>query len=138
MIAAYCAFLGVPVQSGPDLRRRSSGGKRESCRHYANYGVGLRVESDRLADDVRVRPEIAMPKRLRDHHGMRGSGGIVFSGERSSQERFDAKDREEIRGNAVAVDRLRMTRSGQGKAFEMVDRHFEGIVLRLPVQEICR
>ena len=59
----------------------------EALRHYANYCIGTIVEDDRLANDVLIAGELALPKTVAENGDGIRSRLLVITADRASQHR---------------------------------------------------
>src|SRR6266700_6846008 len=76
----------------------------ETRGNHAHDGVGLAIEPERLADDVRRRAELAAPESAAQNHRRGCAKLIVFGSERPAQNGTHAQGGKELRGNQVAAD----------------------------------
>jgi hypothetical protein len=68
----------------------------EPRRHDADDGVGLAVEGERLADDLRISAEAPLPQPMGEHHGGRRPRLIVAGTEGAAEGRRDPQHREHV------------------------------------------
>ena len=86
------------------LQVLGSVGKGKARRHYADNPVRFRVEYQLFADYLGVAAEARSPQRVPDHSYLTFSGVVVIRSGDSAELRRDAKNVEELSGNARTVN----------------------------------
>ena len=66
------------------------------------------VQDDRTADDRRISAKRAHPERLREQGDRRRAGLLIFSAQRSPDDRREAEHLEQRRGHGASEDALRI------------------------------
>src|SRR5262249_17731730 len=74
---------------------------------YTNYGVGMAIDLNLLADDLRIAREMVLPDGVPDDdHCCAGARCSFFGKKSAAEDRVDAKKVEIIRGGEGAVNAL--------------------------------
>src|SRR5262249_34636295 len=99
-------------------------GKFETGRHDTNYGRGLAVNANALANDVGIAVEITLPDFIAQNRDFFGAGFVVFGSEIASHNRGHADDFEEVLGDVSAGVTLRIILVGDidGRSTEVASR----------------
>src|SRR6185437_17045802 len=66
-------------------------------RHHPDHRVILVIDLDRLADDLAIASELAVPQRVADHrYGVRAGGAVLVRAKPASQSRLHPDHVEEV------------------------------------------
>src|SRR5208337_2091371 len=76
--------------------------------HYAYHAIGLRVQQQGAAHDIRIGAKALLPYAIRKHRFLRGAGLVFFRGEDPSEVRTDLEDVEVAGGDFGAVQQFRI------------------------------
>src|SRR5262245_38318166 len=96
-------FIVCGAHRLPDFR---IDGKAETCRHYADDGHALAVNSRRAADDSRIAAKAPPPQTIADNR-RRGRAGLVFFFKKMpALNRLHAEQRKQARVDDRAPDTL--------------------------------
>src|SRR4029450_269710 len=81
----------VELEGRPDLGLVVAPGREGVARrHDADHGVRLRVDLDRLPDDLPLAPESPPPEAVRDHGDAGAARAVLLWGEAAAERRPDA------------------------------------------------
>ena len=129
------AIVGKRV--GPRLKGNVNIGclkKLKARRQNTDEGVGLRVESDRLAEPIRGTAEAALPERIADHRDRRAAGAVLFGKKGAADDGRDAEKRKKAGGDVSAFEAFGLAEAGEGEIGEAGGFHgLEGMALVAPV-----
>src|SRR5207247_2925056 len=105
---------------GQDLPRADRSDLRSSdlpkrCWHDADDLVADTVQSDRVTDHRGIAAKRAYPQRLREQGDRRRARVLILGGQRSPDDRRDAKHLEQRRGDGTPENPFRITTLGEGE-----------------------
>ena len=88
----------------------------EAGRHHTHDGEGIAVENERLADDLRVAAEAALPQAVAQQGDDVPVLRFLLGQERAPQQRHPPQQGEEVRRDGGRVQPLGIARAGEGRA----------------------
>src|SRR5262249_48909674 len=110
---------------------------RQARPGHAHDRVRLAIEGDALADDVSRRGKLALPQTVAKDGHRAGTGLVLFRAEIATGNRSKTEGGEELGGNHVRVEALRLARTGEVVVLGAEGaKRLKGMVLLLPVQEV--
>src|SRR5689334_22441077 len=83
-------------------------GKEESARHHADHRERFAVEIDAAIDDAWVAIEPSLPKRVAQHDDVFAADLIFIRCERAANCRLHAEQIENVRGDELSFETLRL------------------------------
>src|SRR5215472_19255286 len=109
--------LAVHTGGNPDdFRRAESEGALETTRRHANHGIGRRVQSNRLPDDIGIRTEFVAPQGKAQHGHIVSADLFVFVGkEETAAARLNPQDVEVVSADEQTVELFRFRATAPGK-----------------------
>src|SRR5581483_5407818 len=136
VLAPYRTFLVRPPQRRPELGGEIR--KLEFLGHDTCHQVALIVEIDLLTHDVRIRPEMTLPKAITEQHNVIMTGPVFVRPEIATKYGLRLQHGQEVGRYSSAGDRFRVRATCQVESSKTVDRRaIEDVILVLPVQVIC-
>ena len=96
-------LFGIELEGQPDV---GFGVGEEVLSQDADDGVGLVAQGERLADDVGIAAEFALPQAVAQHHDFAAVGRVFLRGEGAAQHDRRAEEAEVALGDVDAVDLL--------------------------------
>ena len=88
----------------------------ERRRHHPDDGVGLSVQPQGAAQNIRLAAELRSPEAIAQDDDVSGAGVVFFGPEHPAQPRLHAEDAEEVLGDTRTGHALRRIVFGQVEA----------------------
>src|SRR6185369_7957232 len=141
--ALICAWSNRHRQHSPQLRgpagaRALFDMKLKIRRHHADDCKLLIIESDRIANQIRLSAESTLPQSIAQHCDGRLAAFVIFRQERAPEKRIDAEYFEELRRRKLDRQLFRLTSACQVQTLIAERGHvLEAAVLIVPGAEVC-